>query len=45
LKRSETENGAVIVAEEELQEAAAKTADAIVENKVTALGFWRSLRS
>jgi hypothetical protein len=45
LKRSETENGAVIVAEEELQEAAAKAADAVVENKVTALGFWRSLRS
>src|SRR5438034_11180935 len=37
LERSEIENGAVIVLEEELQKAAAKPADAVVENQVSAL--------
>jgi hypothetical protein len=43
LKRSEIEDGAVVVPQEELQEAAAKPADAVVENKVLTLGVRRRL--
>src|SRR5207245_6593641 len=44
LKRGEFEDGAVVVREQELKKAAAKAADAVVENEMSAFGFEPGLR-
>jgi hypothetical protein len=44
LERSEGENGAVIVFEEELEQTAAKPADSVVEHEVSAFRNGRHLR-